>query len=255
MDKALSAEVQRTLADYSEAWEGHAEDVSPAGDGIARWNGNSGFAIPRFTGADVDAQLAQTIEHLEGSGRRYAWVVGPSTEPADLGERLSSRGFVPVIAWDGLVLEDLSISIESNPEVAVEEPRGDVAAEVGELWEAGSEGHVTRDFAAESIRRYVHTEPRETHILLGRLEGRIVSYTATRFEPNGTAYLRQGITHPACRQRGLYVTLLAHRLQAARDAGCTRAVVQAITTTSSPILQKRGFRRVCGLTAYIRNPR
>lgn len=251
-DEALRAEVERTLADYSDAWEGHEEEIAPAGAGIARWNGRSGFAIARFIGPTVDEQLTQAIEQLEGSGRRYAWVVGPSTRPADLGERLAAQGFELTFAWDGLVLEDLAIPIEINPDVTIEEPRVEVAAEVGELWEAGTDGHVPREFAAESLRRYVQTEPKETRIFLGRIDGRVVSYTATRLEPNGTAYLRQGVTHPAYRQRGLYLTLLARRLRAARDAGCTRAVVQAITTTSSPILQRRGFRRVSGLTAYMR---
>lgn len=249
-DVALSAEVERTLEEYSEAWEGRLEDVGPAGRGIARWNGSGGFAIPRFAGPHVDEQLTEAIERLEGAGRRYAWVVGPSTEPSDLGDRLVARGFALTLTWDGLVLENLSIPIEINPEVVVEQPSEAVAVEVGELWEAGTDGYTGADFAAEGIRRYLRAEPRETQILLGRLDNRVVAYTATRFEPNGTAYLRQGVTHPAYRQRGLYVTLLAHRLRAARDAGCTRAVVQAITTTSSPILQKRGFRRVCGLNAY-----
>lgn len=251
-DEALRAEIERTLADYSEAWEGHQEEVAPAGGGIARWNGHSGFAIPRFTGTRLDDQLARTIDRLEGLGRRYAWVVGPSTEPADLADRLVSHGFQLTLTWDGLVLEDLAIPIETNPEVTIEEPSEGLAEEVGELWEAGSDGHFPRHFAAESLRRYVRTEPKGSQIFLGRLDGRIVSYTATRFESNGTAYLRQGVTHPEYRGRGLYLTLLAHRLEAARDAGCARVVVQAITTTSSPILQKRGFRRVCGLTAHVR---
>jgi N-acetylglutamate synthase-like GNAT family acetyltransferase len=252
-DDALSAEVERTLRDYSEAWEGHPEEVRAAGAGVARWNGQSGFAIARFAGPNVDEQLAESIELLEGSGRRYAWVVGPHAEPADLEERLMSRGFTLAFAWDGLVLDELDIPIDINPEVVIEEPRAEDADEVGELWEVASDGHFPRHFAAESLRRYVSAQPKEAQIFLGRLDGKIVSYTTTRFEPNGTAYLRQGGTHPAYRQRGLYLTLLARRLESARDAGCVRAVVQAITTTSSPILQKRGFRRVCGLSAYMRS--
>jgi GNAT superfamily N-acetyltransferase len=107
------------------------------------------------------------------------------------------------------------------------------------------------DTIAAFTHRYLAQQPRETLTLLGLLDGQVVTYTATRFEPNGTAYLRQGMTHPDFRGRGVYTTLLAHRLARAREAGSVRMVVQAIHSSSSPILQKYGFRRVCGLSAYV----
>lgn len=253
-DEALTAEIERTMMEYSESWEGHVEELTPLGAGVARWNGWSGFAFPRFDGPDADEQLHRAIDDLEGAGRRYVWVVSPSARPLNLPGQLDARGFNLTFNWDGLVLEDLCTSIEVNPEVTVEEPSYALAEEVGELWEICTEGTAGRDFVAESIRRYVRAEPKETAIFLGRLDGRIVSYTSTRFEPNGTAYLRQGATHPDFQQRRLYLTLLQRRLEAARQAGSTRAVVQAIATTSSTILQKRGFRKVCGLSGYTRPP-
>jgi hypothetical protein len=73
-----------------------------------------------------------------------------------------------------------------------------------------------------------------------------------RNEPNGVAYLRNAETLPAFRGRGIYLTLINHRLQVARAAGCTAAVVQAQVQSSSPILRKRGFRRVSWLRALTR---
>lgn len=252
-DDALSAEIERTMAEYSFTWEGYEEEVTPLGQGVARRNGAEGFAMPRFVGPDIDAQLGAAIDSIEGT-RRYIWVMGPSSEPADLADRLMARGFQPALHWDGLVLEDLSIPIGVNPAVTVEEANEEAAEEVGELWERETNGEIGKELVAASIRTYARAEPKQALILLGRLDGRVVSYTATRFEANGTAYLRQGLTHPDFQRRGLYLTLLKHRLDAARAAGCTRAVVQAISTTSSPILQKRGFRRVCGLVGYVRPP-
>ncbi len=70
-----------------------------------------------------------------------------------------------------------------------------------------------------------------------------------RIEHNGVAYLRDAVTLPEFRGRGVYLTLVHHRLQVARAAGCTVAVVQAQVQSSSPILCKRGLRRVSWLRA------
>jgi GNAT superfamily N-acetyltransferase len=248
----LIAEVERTMREYSEAWEGYDEEVSPLGEGIARWNGAEGFAFPRFSGDTIGKQLDGAVNELEGAGRRYMWVIGPDARPADLAEQLTARGFKPAITWDGLVLDNLSVTIDTNPEVIVEVPREEMAPEVADLLQAESNDPGRRDLTLARIGRYIRAEPKEAMILLGRLDGRIAAYTATRLEPNGTAYLRQGYTHPDFRGRGLYLTLLEHRLRRAREEGATRAVVQAISTTSSPILRKQGFRRVCGVTAHMR---
>lgn len=248
----LITEVGRSMMEYSEAWEGYEEEVSPLGEGLARWNGSEGFAFPRFAGDRVGEQLDHAVAALEGGGRRYMWVIGPGTNPANLADQLAAHGFQPAVTWDGLVLEDLAITVGTNPEVMVEEPRQETVSEVADLLQTESNNPGRRDRTVARIRRYMRAKPGEATILLGRLDGRVAAYRATRFEPNGTAYLRQGYTHPDFRGRGLYLTLLEHRLRRAREAGCTRAVVQAINTTSSPILQKQGFRRVCDLTAYMR---
>jgi GNAT superfamily N-acetyltransferase len=242
--------VNRAMVEYSDEWEGFSEDVRPCGEGIARGNGVSGFAFARFTGADLDGRLDRAIEELESGGRQYAWIAGPLTEPRDLAGRLERRGFRCGAIWDGLILEDLDVPIEVNPGVTVEQPTGETAAEIAAIRAPNGDGAHVREALADAVRRYVQTEPKGSLILVGRLDGRLVTYTSTRFDPDGTAYLRQGSTHPDAQGHGVYTTLLAHRLRAAREAGCRRAVVQAITATSSQILRRYGFRRVCGFTGW-----
>lgn len=57
-------------------------------------------------------------------------------------------------------------------------------------------------------------------------------------------YLRNAVTLPQFRKRGVYLSLVAHRIALARESGCTAAVVQAQTRSSAPILLRRGFERV-----------
>lgn len=249
-DQELAAEVVRTMRDYSEAWEGYEEEVFDLGDVFARWRGGNGFAFAQIQGEDVDGRLDAAIDTLEGGDRRFAWIVSPETVPTDLPDRLAARGFGRAANWDGLVLEDLNVSVPQNPDVTVEELNPGNLSEIVDIWMDAMPGLVDPEKEMARLQRYLEREPRESDILVGRIDGRVVTYTATRYEPNGTAYLRQGATLPNFQKRGIYTTVLAHRLARARAAGSTRVVVQAITTTSSPILQKYGFRRVCGLTAY-----
>jgi hypothetical protein len=83
-----------------------------------------------------------------------------------------------------------------------------------------------------------------------RLDGRPAGAVVLRLEPNGIAVIRNAFTLPQFQRRGVYLAAVARRVEVAREVGCTVAITQAISTTSSPILQKRGFRKLCELYAY-----
>jgi hypothetical protein len=62
------------------------------------------------------------------------------------------------------------------------------------------------------------------------------------------------MTVPAFRRRGVYLSLVAHRLTIARAAGCAAAVTHAQAQSSAPILMKRGFRPLSRVFGYSRPP-
>jgi hypothetical protein len=99
-------------------------------------------------------------------------------------------------------------------------------------------------------RRYLQLGDGRTLLFLTRLEGQPAGAVVLHLEPNGIAVIRNAFTLPQFQRRGVYLAGVARRLQVAREAGCTVALTQAISTTSSPILQKRGFRKLCELHAY-----
>jgi N-acetylglutamate synthase-like GNAT family acetyltransferase len=92
----------------------------------------------------------------------------------------------------------------------------------------------------------------EVQIEVAHLDGEIAGFSVLRIEPNGVAYLRNAMTVPAFRNRGVYLSLVAHRLAVARTMGCTSAVLQAQAVTSAPILIKRGFKPVCRFVGLVR---
>jgi N-acetylglutamate synthase-like GNAT family acetyltransferase len=194
----------------------------------------------------------------EVGDRSYWWAIGPGSTPPDLAERLTARGLRVTVNWDCLGLSDLSAEFPVNPDVLVEALSQENAADYAEFMaimepEPTLREQVRADKLA-AAQRYLARPERDAHIYLGRLDGVAASCVVLRIEPNGVAYLRNAETLPQYRNRGLYLTLVGHRLKVAREAGCTSAVVQANIQSSSPILQKRGFRRVSWLKALMTRP-
>lgn len=249
----LSHEVERLFLDYSDAWEGYQEEVVDLGDMVARWNGLWGFAGRFHIGpANIDRRLDAVIEQLEGSGRRYTWIVGPNSEPTNLADHLTAQAFQATEVWDGLVLSDIHAVPRADKSIKVEALSDDNIQDYVHFMRALTGNGISEEYARAQAARYLAQQPHPATIYLARLDGHFAGYSVLYTDSSGAAYLRQAITLPAYQRRGIYNRLLAHRLEVAGQMGCTRAIVQAISTSSSPMLQRRGFERVCTLTGYAR---
>jgi len=258
-DEDLAREAERTIMDYSWSWEGEREHVEDLGGALLRYLDVPWFSVDgtithvNLDPARADEQLDAMIARAEEGGRNLWWTVGPSARPADVADRLVARGFERSIEWAGLALRDLSTPIPTNPDLVVEALSPSncdeyaafcVAAEPGQ----GPDVHDERLAAAH---RFLEAGRGDTGIYLGRLDGTVAACVVSHLEPSSVVYLRNAVTLPEFRNRGIYLSLVAHRIAIARATGCTAAVVQAQSHTSAPILMKRGFERMCtiwGLT-------
>src|SRR5581483_1428695 len=169
----------------------------------------------------------------------------------DLEQRFLERGFAVEIEWEGLILDDLSIAIPVTSHLEIE-PLSWCNADAYATAMAGSPASPHQKTLLANAHRFLQMSAHNVHIDVARLDGQIVGYAVLRIEPNGVAYLRNARTVPAFRRRGVYLSLVAHRLAMAQAAGCHAAVIQAQTKTSAPILIKRGFRPVCRLVGLAR---
>lgn len=250
----LADEVERTLYEASSVWEGIETQQVDLSIGEAVLRMQPGFAVVmplRFHPAMVEEQLDQVIKQVEQIVPQCVWVIGPSSRPADLEQRFLERGFAVEIEWTGLALDDLSIAIPVTPHLQIE-PLSWHNADAYATAMAGSPDSPLRKMLLANAHRFLQMSTHNVQIDIARLDGQIVGYAVLRIESNGVAYLRNARTVPAFRRRGVYLSLVAHRLAVAQAAGCHAAVVQAQTSTSAPILIKRGFRPVCRLVGLVR---
>ncbi len=251
-DAFLAREAERTILDYSWSWEGEREHVEQLDGAVLRWLDVPWFGLDGMVvhvNCDprrIDQQLDALIARAETGGRQCWWVVGPSAQPADVVERIVAKGFVKSIEWAGLALRDLNAPFPVNPDVIVEPLSAanvdEYAAFCAALAPDGDPRIGPERLAAG--RRFIAAGDPSAGIYLGRLDGKVASCVVSHIEPSGVIYLRNAVTLPEFRKRGLYLTLVAYRLGVGRAAGCRAAVVQAQTRSSAPILLKRGFERV-----------
>lgn len=252
MTDPLSYEVERSLYEYSPAWEGQDVEVTDFGEAVLQ--AQTWFAAAlrlRFDTQRLDERLDTVIEQVEMRVPRCLWFIGPSSQPPDLRDRLAARGFKQELEWDGLVLDDLSAVIPGNPRVVIE-PLSQQNAGAYALALAGEKQSPQYSLLLAQAYRFLESSPRQVHIHLARWDGEIAGRAVTRIEPNGVVYLRHALTLPAFRNRGVYLSLVAHRLALARASGCTAAVLQAQTRTAAPILLAHGFKRACHLIGLSR---
>jgi N-acetylglutamate synthase-like GNAT family acetyltransferase len=247
-------EVERVLYDSSSSWEGIDAQEVPLGIGEVVLHIQPGFAAAmplRFETKAVEEQLNEVVQRVEHMVPWCLWVIGPSSRPADLEQRLAARGFAVRIEWEGLVLEDLTIPIPLTPDLVIEPLSWGNAQAYASALAGGIDTLHHAELLAQA-HRFLGRSPQEVQIYLARIQGEVAGYAVLRLEANGVAYLRNALTVPAFRHRGVYLSLVKHRLTVAQAAGCTAAVLQAQTKTSAPILIKRGFKSVCRIMGLAR---
>jgi len=261
-DQELGLAAERTVYTYSWAFEGERETILDTGDALVHildvpWFGNDGFAGRLILDPETAEQRLDAVLELSEDGcRRFVWITGPSTAPANLGDLLAARGLAPRIVWEGLALRDLSWPYPDPPGVTVHQLSADSVETYANLCIEHGKTHdeTVRSERLAAARRLVESGQREAQVFIAYVDGEAAGCSVLRVEPDGIAYLRNAFTMASYQRRGVYVAMVGARLALARERGCVAAVVQAQRHSSAPILKKRGFFKVCDLVGHERVP-
>ncbi|HEX6548657.1 MAG TPA: hypothetical protein VF134_07955 [Candidatus Dormibacteraeota bacterium] len=206
--------------------------------------------------AAADGTINAIRDRFAASNKSFGWFTSPASRPADLTQRLRSAGFVKAEELAGMVLTQLSTPIRANPEVEVRAATaGEQRRAVAMTAEAyGLPVDVAELITEVSIRGAGQVESRMYHAFVpGNSDP--VAFGTLVFVPGTNMVLLGGAaTLGGYRGRGIYSSLVARRLVDAQAAGATAAVVQAVRTTSAPVLANLGFREVLPLEFYVWAP-
>jgi hypothetical protein len=209
----------------------------------------------RWTDAEADQRIAETIEYHRSRNIGFQWWVSPFDTPSDLRERMERQGMV--LAGDAammarLGLDDLDISI--SPEVQVERLDKPDEATIDEMLRVMQVCFNWPDSQVEEnrpgmIERLSMPQFREKEVyFLARLNDRIVAHGRLILE-SGIAYLGGSGVLPEFRGRRVYGTLLRRRLEEAQQRGYHVAAINA-EPLSRPIVLKYGFKEYSRIYIY-----
>lgn len=248
----------------------HAQVRVPGRDGDSRHVAERDGPVRRWYPAERDAPGAM-IESPEGLGRHpevlierqrdffrdrgqsVEWKTYSYDEPADLGARLASAGFVAgesetLLLGESEVIAQQPVAPSQLIVRAVSDERDlDRIADLHDLiwpgtrWVTAYFGQTMRQ--RPDLVRGCLVEERSAGPVL-------CAAWLQRVEGSNFAGLWGGATHPDWRRRGLYRATVAHRARAAAGSGARFLRVDA-SPASRPILELLGLHRVTTTTPYV----
>jgi GNAT superfamily N-acetyltransferase len=204
---------------------------------------------------DVPEMVAETRAWFH-AGLSWRWMVGATSTPADLADRLGSAGFdqvrppMPAMAveLDSLDLDDRSPAGGTIREVATAD---DVEAWIG----VRSVRHPMDD---PTIRAWQHTHAEtpfgpsgDLRLFIGHLHGRAVAVAAAHLDPRtATAGIYAVDVVPDARGQGFGRAVTGAALVAARERGYPLAVLTA-TPLGRLLYLRMGFRIVGEVAVFV----
>jgi GNAT superfamily N-acetyltransferase len=216
---------------------------------------SSGFNSIMYANLPPD-RIEQAVQLLyalrEQHGVPIGWLVGPSSRPRDLGERLLTSGL-----RHGIDLTPMTRSVAGLPAAApvpgLTVERVETQADY-EAWVVaehyGFEAEGSPDQGLATVRRAIgigHGFP--LHHFLGRLDGAPVA-TASLLLAGGIAGIHDVSVVPEARGRGIGTAITLTALQAARSLGYEVAFLQP-SAMGRPIYERIGFRQRCVCPVYV----
>jgi GNAT superfamily N-acetyltransferase len=205
-------------------------------------------SLAQVAAEDAERIIDETIAMYRAQHLSTKWYVGPTTQPADLGERLTRRGFE---SWE---VRAMGIETDRPSEAGDIEVVAIRDAELDGYLETAmrgwSMGEDQRAVERETHRREIAKRPQTAHFFAARIAGENVG-TAGVFLRDGYGYLVGGQVLESARGRGAYRALVAARLAFLRARGDGYAVSLAREQTAAPLLERFGFETLFRCRCYL----
>ena len=212
--------------------------------GNVAWNANLGPEV-------VESRIDGVIHSLKQRQVPGAWIVGPTSQPSDLGDRLLSRGFILADRMPGMILD---LNTLQAPPV----PAGVEILEVRDLETLDRWTHVLSegyDIPLEIATcfsnlpegdRFTSRAPLRVYLALH--QGRPVACSML-YSGSDLAGVYCVATVPDARRKGIGAAVTAAPLLDARDQGLSTGLLHA-TPLGEPVYRRLGFQEVCTISLY-----
>ncbi len=246
-DEELAAAVELNSAEWIRLksrlpWvEFHDDDDALwlfAGD---TWPQNS-VALARFTPASANRRVGEILAHHQRSKVACNWVVGPVSQPSDVGQHLRAHGFRCMIHCAGMGCD---LDRLPQPPPAPKGVHVDLVDSPPALQALTTERRRLRHEGRNAMARM---EPRQVWHLVASLDGQPVGETTVCLGA-GVAGIYGVEVLEKFRRRGIGTALVDAALRHARALG-HRTSVLAATGMGQCVYARLGFREVCKMSFW-----
>lgn len=225
------------------------DDVTLCSTGLAFRSINCAVDID-LDPATADQRIAEVGGWFVARGKPWRWLVGPTSRPVDLEERLIRAGFELVSDGAGMALDLTGFEPEEAPAGVEIVPVDDLAGL--DAWEELQRRALALDAVRTRAWRDAHDRALSADIPLrdwiATLDGVPVA-AAALFVAAGVAGIYNVATVPEARGRGIGRAVTAAALAEAVARGQGTAVLGA-SDLGYPVYRRLGFREVSRLRSY-----
>jgi GNAT superfamily N-acetyltransferase len=221
------------------------------GIALDAYNGVLQTSLSRET---LPAAAQRVLAHFKERRLPFHWLVGPTSEPADLGDLLEVYGIRHDEDEPGMAVDLLSPAPDI-PEVSrlvIEEVlAGNRLRQWAQTTFCGAPPWAIECvFTAHSGLPLGDDSP--ISLFLGMVDGAPVA-TVKLFYAAGVAYIGRVVTVPAYRRQGIGTQMTLHAMHTARQAGYRVAVLTA-STMGVNIYRHLGFFECCTISTFAWSP-
>jgi GNAT superfamily N-acetyltransferase len=216
--------------------------------------------LASLTSENADETIGKVIDLFKTERKSFSWIVGPSSTPKDLPQRLIKSGFQRLEETKGFGMA-ISTSYHMNvinKEISVEEVSLDelennlimIVDSFGEsLTAEGAEVIINGMRMLNSTERYRGQV--KAYLAVERDTGKRVGFSFMEMDREEKyAILDGSAVLPSYRNKGIYRSMVSKRLEDARMNGIEFLIIHAMARTSAPICERIGFKRICQFDFY-----
>ena len=216
--------------------------------------------LAEMSEADADATIERVVDFFKNQKKSFSWIVGPSSKPQDLRERLKRHRFVlnENVSEYGLAMgTDNSINVKNDSFEIEEVTLEDLEREIDMMAEAFGMGMDTSmaqymvnlgkminstEYYRGQIRAFMAVE---------KSTGKKVGFSIMEMDrKGGYAILDGAAVIQEFRGKGIYKKMIEKRREVAKGEGIEYLITHAVKKTSAPVCERVGFRRICDLDIY-----
>lgn len=208
----------------------------------------NGVVRARLQPETITPRVTTTVQHFARRHVPMLWLVGPSTQPADLGAHLIRLGLTHMADDPGMAIDLQTLPSDlASPTGFTSEPVADL--DMLRMWCGFTDQTVVAEALLAWGRTLGFAPDREIVHFLGRLDGRPVA-TATLVLGGGVAGIYNVMTVPDAQRRGIGALMTVRPLEMARARGYRVGILQSSKLGYS-LYRRLGFQDYCRIGIYL----